>query len=73
MTTQLATAQRLLLGRGTPPPSVIPEVSLVLPESPHVSGLDTATIATLQHKLNFSHNIQESNIVKLYATVSRSS
>ena len=40
LTTQLATAQRLLLGRGaTPPP--------VAPETPHAFGLDADTIAAL--------------------------
>jgi hypothetical protein len=40
LTTQPATAQRVLLGRGATPP-------LVVPEAAQTSGLDANTIATL--------------------------
>lgn len=50
LTTQLATAQRLLLGRGaTPPP--------VAPETPHAFGHDADTIAALHVQAVGVHNI----------------
>jgi hypothetical protein len=56
LTTQLASVQRLLLGRNTPPPPVV--LSPALPESPHTSGLDAHTIASLHTQAAGVHNIR---------------
>jgi hypothetical protein len=40
LTTQLATAQRLLHDRDTPPPPTVPPLGGEVPVFPHASGLD---------------------------------
>jgi hypothetical protein len=58
LTTQLATAQRLLHDRDTPPPPTVPPLGGEVPVFPHASGLDAKTIAALHAQAAGVHNIR---------------
>ena len=65
LTTQLATAQRLLHGRDTPPPPVVPPRGGEVPAFPHASRLDADTIAALHAQVVGVHNKQSFMFVVL--------